>query len=180
MVSGTFILTDTIKSAFSTVFTNAYKNADAVITGKSAISSGNNNDRRSQPPALPASLLTRIKALPRVSQASGSVADEAQLVGRDGKVISRGGAPGLAFSYSPTGQRFNPLSLTSGNWPSGPRQIDIDADTASKQHFKLGQSVGVIARGPVQQFTVVGTVKFGGVSSLGGASMVIFPLPTAQ
>ncbi|MBV8712369.1 MAG: hypothetical protein JOY56_11355, partial [Solirubrobacterales bacterium] len=37
MVSGTFVLTDTIKAAFSTVFTQAYKNADAVITGKSAI-----------------------------------------------------------------------------------------------------------------------------------------------
>ena len=33
MVSGTYILTDTIKSAFSTVFTRVYKNTDAVITG---------------------------------------------------------------------------------------------------------------------------------------------------
>ena len=38
MVSGTFVLTDTIKSAFSTVFTTVYQNTDAVITGKSAIS----------------------------------------------------------------------------------------------------------------------------------------------
>ncbi|HEY4869248.1 MAG TPA: hypothetical protein VII79_04500, partial [Candidatus Dormibacteraeota bacterium] len=37
MVSGTYILTDTIKSAFSTVFTRVYKNTDAVITGRSAI-----------------------------------------------------------------------------------------------------------------------------------------------
>ena len=35
MVSGTYILTDTIKAAFSTVFTRAYAHADAVITGKS-------------------------------------------------------------------------------------------------------------------------------------------------
>ena len=38
MVSGTFVLTDTIKAAFSTVFTTVYQNTDAVITGKSAIS----------------------------------------------------------------------------------------------------------------------------------------------
>jgi putative ABC transport system permease protein len=37
MVSGTYILTDTIKSAFSTVFTQVYRNTDAVVTGKSAI-----------------------------------------------------------------------------------------------------------------------------------------------
>ena len=46
MVSGTYVLTDTIKSAFSTVFTQAYKNADAVITGKSAICGDNNGDER--------------------------------------------------------------------------------------------------------------------------------------
>ena len=45
MVSGTYVLTDTIKSAFSTVFTQVYKNTDAVITGKSAI--GNDNSGRS-------------------------------------------------------------------------------------------------------------------------------------
>ncbi len=37
MVSGTYVLTDTIKSAFTSVFTQAYKNADAVVTGKSAL-----------------------------------------------------------------------------------------------------------------------------------------------
>src|SRR5205823_7858943 len=127
MVSGTYILTDTIRAAFSTVFTSAYKNADAVITGKSAIGTRNGNDSRGQAPALPASLLTQIQALPEVAQASGGIADSAQLVGHDGKVIARGGAPGLAFSYTPQGQRFNPLSLTRGSWPAGPDQVDIDA-----------------------------------------------------
>ena len=37
MISGTYVLTDTIKAAFGTVFTQVYKNTDAVITGKSAI-----------------------------------------------------------------------------------------------------------------------------------------------
>ena len=32
MVSGTFMLTDTIKAAFTTVFTTVYQNTDAVIT----------------------------------------------------------------------------------------------------------------------------------------------------
>jgi putative ABC transport system permease protein len=180
MVSGTYVLTDTIRSAFSTVFTSVYKNANAVITGRNAVSGSNNGDDRAQAPSLPASLLSRVQRLPQVAQASAGIADSAQIVGRDGKVVSSGGAPGLAFSYSPAGQRFNPLTLTSGNWPRAPGQIDIDANTASKQHFSVGQRIGVVARGPVQKFKVVGTVKFGGVSSLGGATMVIFTLPEAQ
>lgn len=180
MVSGTFVLTDTIKSAFSTVFTQVYKNADAVITGKSAISSSNNSGTGTGTPSLPASLLTRVRALPQVSIASGSISDTAQLVGRDGKVISSGGAPGLAFSYSPDGQHFNPLTLTRGNWPSTAGEVDIDAQTANKHNYSVGEEIGVVARGPVQRFRIVGIVKIANVSSLGGATMAIFTLPEAQ
>jgi putative ABC transport system permease protein len=179
MVSGTYILTDTIQSAFSTVFTQANKNSDAVVSGKSAIG-GNDNGNGSSTPSLPATLFPRVRALPGVAQAAGAISDTAKLVGHNGKVISRGGAPGLAFSYSPDGQRFNPLSLTRGNWPGGPREIDIDADTASKDGFGVGDQIGVVARGPVQRFRIAGLVKFAGVSSLGGATMAIFTLPTAQ
>jgi putative ABC transport system permease protein len=180
MVSGTYILTDTIKAAFSTVFTAAYKNADAVITGKSAIGTGNGGDTRGQAPSLPASLLTRVRALPQVDQAAGAISDSAQLVGHDGKVIGGHGAPGLAFSYTPDAQRFSPLSLVSGNWPTSPGEIDIDAYTASNNHFRVGQEIGIVARGPVERFRIVGTVKFGGVSSLGGATLAIFTLPEAE
>jgi putative ABC transport system permease protein len=180
MVSGTYVLTDTIKAAFSTVFTRAYKNADAVVTGKSAIGTDNNNGARAVPPSLPASLLTRIQALPQVSLASGAIADSAGLIGHNDKVIARGGAPGLAFSYTPAGHRFSPLTLAHGSWPSAPDEIAIDAETARKQGFSVGQQVGVIARGPVQRFRISGTVNFGGVSSLGGATLAVFTLSTAQ
>ena len=179
MVSGTYILTDTIKAAFSTVFTKAYQHADAVVTGKSAIGADNNGNG-ANPPTLSDSLLTRIQGLPQVALATGSVADQVGLVGHDGKVIARGGAPGLAFSYTPAGQHFSPVALSSGRYPSAPNEIDIDQATASKQHFSVGQQIGVVARGPEEHFTVVGTVKFGGVSSLGGATLAIFPLTTAQ
>ena len=179
MISGTFVLTDTIKAAFSSVFTQAYKNADAVITGKSAIGNNNNNGNGPGTPSLPGSLLARVQALPQVSLAAGAINDQAQLVGHDGKVISRA-SPGLAFSHTDVGQHFSPLSLTSGTWPSAPGDVDIDAATATKNGFAVGQEIGVIARGPVERFRIVGTVKFAGVSSLGGATLAIFTLPTAQ
>ena len=37
----------------------------------------------------------------------------------------------------------------------------------------------MIARGPVQQFRITGIAKFGGVSSIGGATISVFDLPTA-
>jgi putative ABC transport system permease protein len=180
MISGTYVLTDTIKAAFGTVFNQVYKNTDAVITGKSAI--GGNANQGVTPPSLPESLLQRVRGLPGVSEAEGGISDEAKLVGRDNKVVtSKGGAPSLAFSVNPKGnQRFNPLVLTTGRWPHGPHEIAIDQKTANTKHFKVGDTIGVLTRGPIQRFRIVGTVRFGGVSSLGGATIAIFDLPTAQ
>ena len=181
MISGTYVLTDTIKAAFGTVFSQVYKNTDAVITGKSAI--GGNRNQGITPPSLPESLLGRVRGLPGVSEAEGGVQDEAKLVGRNDKVISsNGGAPSLAFSVNPAGdQRFNPLVLTTGRWPAGPKEIAIDQKTANGKHYAVGDSIGVLtSHGPVQQFHIVGTVRFGGVNSLGGATLAIFDLPTAQ
>jgi len=179
MISGTYVLTDTIKAAFSTVFTTVYKNTDAVVTSKSALGTNNNNNLL--PPSFPASLLTKVRGLPGVSEAAGGVSDYANLVGRDGKVISGHGAPPLAFSVHPHGdQHFNPLTLVSGTWPVGPHEVAIDANTASKKNYKVGDTIGVIARGPEQMFKVAGIAKIGGVASLGGATMAIFDFPTAQ
>ena len=178
MVSGTFVLTDTLKAGFSQIFTSVYKSSDAVITGKSAIGNGNNGNIA---PSMPESLLAQVKGLPDVAAAKGGVSDQAQLVGRDGKVISNGFAPGLAFSVDPTGtQQFNPLVLTAGTWPRGPHQIAIDKSTADKKHYTVGNTIGAVARGPVQQYRITGVVKLGNVSSIGGATMAIFDLPTAQ
>ncbi len=179
MISGTYVLTDTIKSAFGTVFSTVYQHTDAVITGKSAI--GDNTQSAALPPSFSQSLLARVRNLPGVADAQGGVSDYAYLVGRDGKVISGHGAPPLAFSVHPHGdQRFNPLELVSGSWPVGPHEVVIDANTASKSHFATGDTIGVIARGPEQRYRISGIAKFGTVSSLGGATMAIFDFPTAQ
>jgi putative ABC transport system permease protein len=179
MISGTYILTDTIKAAFGTVFTTVYENTDAVVTGKSAI--GGNANNGDTTPSLPESLVAQIRKLPDVGDVQGGVGDSALLVGRNGKVISTHGAPPLAFSVHPHGnQRFNPLTLVRGSWPDGPHDIAIDAGTADKERYSVGQTIGVIARGPVEHFRITGIAKFGGVSSLGSATMAIFEFETAQ
>jgi putative ABC transport system permease protein len=180
MISGTYILTDTIKSAFGTVFTQVYKHTDVVISGKSAIG-GNEHNGGTQAPSFQESLLARVRTLPGVAEAQGGISDTAQLVGRDGKVISNGGSPGLAYSVHAHGnQRFNPLQLVSGSWPAGPTEVAIDAHTAEQHHYAVGATIGVIARGAEQRFTIAGIAKIGGVSSLGGATMAIFDFPVAQ
>ncbi len=175
MISGTYVLTDTINAGFTQVFTTVYSNTDAVITGKSVV----DNSSSAIAPSFDASLLQKVKALPDVGEAVGGISDQAQLIGHNGKVITAGGAPGLAFSVTPS-SRLNPLELTAGRWPDGPNEIAIDAHTASSKHFKVGDTIKAIARGPEQPFKIVGIDKLGGVSSLGGATIAVFDLKTAQ
>ena len=120
-----------------------------------------------------------MRALPEVADAIGGVGGIANLVGSNGKVIAFGGAPHLGFSVDPDRPRFNTLSLVDGKWP-GAGELVVDRDTAGKKNLEVGQTIGVEANGPVRQMKISGLVKFGGASSLGGATLAGFDLPTAQ
>jgi len=177
MVSGTFVLTDSIGKAFDSIFTDIRKGSDVVVSGKAATSTNSG----SFAPTLDASLLDRVRALPDIAEADGSVGGQAQLIGGDGKAIVFGGAPNLGFSISGGGTSpFNQLTLVDGDWPSG-AQVVIDRSTARKKHFEVGQTIGVQAEGPVVRLKISGLVTFGSSGrSLGGATLAGFDLPTAQ
>jgi len=177
LVSGTYVLTDSISSAFDSIFTENYKNTDAAITGKSPFELS--QDTAGVAPPFETSLLAKVQALPEVGIADGSVFGEAQLIGHDGKAVVFGGAPNLAFSVNPERPEFNTLALVSGGWPSS-GEVVIDTQTAREKGFATGDTIGVQARGPIQRLKISGLVEFGQVSSIGGATLAGFDLPTAQ
>ena len=177
LVSGTYVLTDSISSAFDSIFTENYKNTDAAITGKSPFEFNQESD--ATPPPFDQSLLATVQGLPEVGVAGGGVFGQAQLIGRDGKAVVFGGAPNLGFSVDPDRPEFNTLALVSGAWPAS-GEVVIDTQTASKKGFRTGDTIGVQARGPIQRMRISGLVEFGQVSSIGGATLAGFDLPTAQ
>ncbi|HEX4527140.1 MAG TPA: FtsX-like permease family protein [Gaiellaceae bacterium] len=178
MVSGTLVLTDSIDKAFNFIYTDVRQGSDAVISGKSAIGSVQAG-QGTFAPTVAATLLTKVRDLPDVQDAEGSVNGEAQLIDQKGKAIVFGGAPNLGFSIANPDSPFNVLTLVDGAWPKA-GEVVIDSNTASKKHFVVGGNVGVQAEGPVQPFRISGIVKFGTASALGGATLAGFDLPTAQ
>src|SRR4051794_8320596 len=163
MISGTYVLTDTINSGFDTIFSSSYQNADVVITGKAAFDSANGESV--EPPSMPQSLLPQIQKLDGVALAAGSVTTNSlKLIGKDGKVISSGGAPTLGFSVTQQGQVFNPTKLTAGSWPRGSDEIVIDKATAGDEGFKVGDRIGVQAFGAARKLRITGIAEFPGVS----------------
>jgi putative ABC transport system permease protein len=177
MVAGTFMLTDSIDKAFDTIFTDVRRGSNAVVTGKSAFDLSEGSGTNS--PTLPESLLAGVRQLPSVADAEGSVDGEAQLIGEDGKAIVYGGAPNLGFSVSRGDSPFNPLTLVEGAWPQS-GQVVVDESTAEKENFRLGEEIRVQAEGAAQRLRISGLVRFGSVSTIGGATLAGFNLPTAQ
>ncbi|HEY7148142.1 MAG TPA: FtsX-like permease family protein [Gaiellaceae bacterium] len=180
MVSGTFVLTDMIDHAFDDIFTQSYANTDAYISGKSAISSFEGDTVAA--PSVPANLLPRVKKLPDVLAAAGTVADESatKIIDRKGKAITTGGAPTFGFGIDYTAPQFNPLKLTAGRWPTAPNEVVIDSGTAGDQKYRVGDTVKVATLKPVRPFKLVGIAQYGTVGSIGSATFVTFTIPAAQ
>jgi putative ABC transport system permease protein len=177
MISGAFVLTDTLGKSFDGIYTDTYKAADAVVSSTKTVKAENGDSKKV---AFSAQVLQQIQDLPGVQLAQGTIEDESRLVDRTGKPIG-GAANGIAVGVDPHGsQRLNPLQLVSGRWPSGDHEIALDTSTARKHHFAPGQTVGAFGEGPLARYRISGIVRFGTENALGGATISVFDLATAQ
>src|SRR4029450_159693 len=129
---------------------------------------------------MPASLLATFRAVAGAGGAEGSVTGYAQLVGKDGKAVTTGGAPSLGVSFSQDSTFSAGSTIRSGRLPAGPNELAIDAKTAGDTGQKGGDRVKGLFQGPARTFTVAGIIGFGQADNLGGARLVGFDLPTAQ
>ena len=89
MISGAFVLTDTLGKTLNDSYSEAYKATDAVISSEEAIDTG---DTTREAPAFAADVLSEVESLPGVRLAQGSIDDEARLVDESGDPIGKGGA----------------------------------------------------------------------------------------
>jgi putative ABC transport system permease protein len=180
MVSGTFVLTDTIDKAFDAIFEESYANTDAAISGKAPDISFEGSS--AETPSVPASVLDSVRELDSVDAATGSIVDETatKILKPDGKAINTQGAPSFGFGIDPEQAQFNPLQLVEGAWPREADEVVIDAGTADEQGYGVGDTVKIATLRPVQDFQVSGVAQYGSVSSLGTATFAVFTIPTAQ
>ncbi len=72
------------------------------------------------------------------------------------------------------------VDLLSGSAPDAADEVAIDATSAEENHIAIGSTIKVLFQGPTQEFTVVGTVGFGGEKNLGGTTSAYFETETAQ
>ncbi|HVM16261.1 MAG TPA: ABC transporter permease [Gaiellaceae bacterium] len=176
MVSGTYVLTDTIMKAFDTLFESAYEGVSVVVAGERVVDFAVGGA-----PTVPEELLDEIRELDRVEAAWGTVeSPTARLIDREGEPIVTGGAPTLAIGVDREQDTATPLVLSQGRWPTGGDEVVIDEATAERHRFGVGDEIRIAAGGPVETLDVVGVARFGTVSSIGGATFAVLELERAQ
>jgi putative ABC transport system permease protein len=182
MISGTYILTDTINSAFTTLFTESYAGTDAVVTGRGLDISIDGE----QPPSPPvdASLLETVRGVDQVALATGSILDErnTKILDKDGEATSTEGAPtfGFGIDTDPALAQFNPLNVLEGRWPAAAHEVVIDVGTADDDGYEVGDTIQIATLQPKRKFELVGVAQYGSLDSLGNASFAVFTIPAAQ
>ena len=131
MVSGTFVLTDTMQKAFDGIFDESYEGTDAVVNGKQLVEFSTGGRA-----TVPDSLLKDIEALPAVAAAAGSLQDlqnnsnPAKLLDSKGEIIGRAGET-MGVGIDEAGHQFSPLKLKHGDWADADDEIVRDLGPSS-------------------------------------------------
>ena len=175
-VSGTLVLTDTMRGTFDELMASAYGQVDVAIQGPEEFGSSQTGETARAP--VDAGLLDHIAGVEGVAELEGEVQGEAQLLGPDGEQLGLPNAPSLA-GQSPLIEELYAVELRDGVYPDRPGEVAIDAGTAKTHDLVVGDQVDVVAGGPVTSQTIVGIVGYGETDNLAGATLTVFDPDTA-
>ncbi len=178
-LAGTLVLTDTMGLAFEQLFGKVSAGTDAVVRAEAPYTASDGVGTSRGP--VPASALDAVKNTDGVRAAEGTVSGYALLTDTKGKaILTNGGAPTQGYSMPSDKKLRGDVELMSGTAPDSADEVAIDATSAEEHHIKLGSHIKVLFSGPTREFTVVGTVGFGGEKNLGGTTSAYFDTATAQ
>ncbi|MEY2434926.1 MAG: putative transport system permease protein [Acidimicrobiaceae bacterium] len=179
-LTGTFVLSDTIKTSFNDLFASVSRGTDAYVRDSHVIKGEEGNDQRRR---LDDSLVSTVKSVDVVADAQPDITENfTQIVGSDGKALGTPGrgAPTFGANWIEN-PRLEPFKIFEGAAPSADDHVVIDRGSAKKGHLKVGDTITVLLpKGPPTPFHLVGIAKFGTADSPLGASFALFTLPTAE
>ena len=179
-VTGTYVVSDTLTASFQSVYRQTLAGVDLVVRPAAPLGGGGAAFQQ----RFPDTVTARARSVPGVSSATGFVTGYAQFVDRSGHAISSSGAPTLGFNWAEQGAH-GPLHLVAdgsrpGRAPTRAGEVAMDAGTARRYGFHIGDHVDVLLQGPKQRFRIVGLFAVGDEADLGPITFAAFDLGTAQ
>ncbi|GEK00494.1 ABC transporter permease [Streptomyces sp. 1-11] len=173
-VSGTLVFTNTVSDAFQKSSAKGFDQVDVAVRPKYQDSKG---DQVGRTPELTRALLDRAAATPGAASATGVVTGFTAIAGKDGKLLGDGWQSAGGNYWGAKDARY---PLVGGHAPRGRGEVLIDARTAERAGFKVGDTVRLSVDGPVLTPRVSGIFSTDDGNVAAGGSLALFDTPTAQ
>lgn len=165
-VSGTLVFTDTVSAAYRGSAERSFTGIDVQLRARSQ--AGHDTAR-----LIDERLLTQARALPGAASASGLVAGFAALAGKDGEMVGDGWA-----TRGTNSDGRHPFA--EGRAPQAAGEVAIDARTAERTGYAVGDSVRLSVSGPVLDQRVTGIFRTDDGNVAAGGTLTLFDTATAQ
>ncbi|MER6382382.1 FtsX-like permease family protein [Streptomyces sp. NPDC001250] len=190
-VSGTLVFGDTTANAFRNASAQSLKGvAVAVQAGESpgdeaqaspgaGTAAGKDGGRTS---VLDAALAQKIRALPGVDSVRPTVNGQATLADKDGRPVNADSSrQNLATNYLPGKDgKDGHFPLKEGRAPATEGELALDATTAEKAGYRVGDTVRFATDGPALTKKLVGIVTTDDPRVTAGGTLTLFDTTTAQ
>ncbi len=172
-LTGTLVLSDTMRSTFSSLFTQANAGTDAVVQTRRI-----ETEMATQQGVLDPSLVSRIRAVDGVARAEAVVEGYGRLVGHDGKPVGQMGPPTTGGNWVDD-PGLNPYRLAEGRTPQAIDEVVVNRGAAKAGNLHVGDTTTLLTPDPVP-ITIVGLSTFGDADSASGSTFTAFTLEGAQ
>lgn len=173
-VTGSFLLTDSLRDVFKGLAADITDSSDVVVRGE--VPFGDPTLGRLVPPDLVAT----VAAVEGVEAAEGTVTTfGATLLKADGTPFRTNGAPQLITSWTP-GTTYSPFSVAEGRQPESASEMAMNVSAATQAGYAVGDEVRVLTPAGARSFTLVGTARFAGQDNALGAVNLIWEPATAS
>lgn len=167
-VSGTLIFTNTISAAYVDSAQRSFTGIDVQL--RPARNAGGHETGQ----LLDEALRERVASLPGVDGAAGVVSGFAALTGKDGELVGKGWATRGA-GYDATRHR-----MTEGRGPEAEGEIAVDARTAERTGYAVGDTIRLSVSGPVLTARITGIFATDDGNVAAGGTLTLFDTATAQ
>ena len=176
-LSGTLVFTDTIRRSFDDLFADVFEQTDSYVRSTEELDLGLGQTQRGR---MPGDVVDVVRPVAGVADVQPVLQGFAQLVGADGDPIGDPGRGAPTFAMSFVDGALSPWQLTDGSRPPVGDEVVVDQGSADTGGLSIGDTVTVLTQSGPHRVQLVGTARFGSVDSPGGASVMLFDMPTTQ
>ena len=183
LVAASFTFTNGLSSGFTSLFSEIYGGQDVIVERDPDAQEASEDPFAAPEGKFSDADVETISAVEGVATARGSLQVMGAVLPAGGvdpnAGFAGGGAPSQLFNWTGIPE-FDLSTIVDGRGPESNGEIVLDMDSPARLDYAIGDAVQVATEAGIEEFTLVGTVRFGESNSLQGATLGFFTTEDAK